>query len=263
MSGHRPRKRFGQHFLHDPAVIQHIVDAIDPAADDIVVEIGPGEGVLTRPLAARCRELHMLEIDRDLVLERQQEFAGQASVTVHETDALAFDICSLAGHGKKLKLAGNLPYNVSTPLLFHCLKALPCIRDMHFMLQKEVVDRLVARPGTKAYGRLSIMTQALCDTESLFDVGPGAFRPPPKVQSSVVRLVPRTEPLIPSDRLPALEQLTQLVFSQRRKTLRKILQGRVSADQLESIGIDPARRPETLSIEEFGKLLDLVSPNAT
>lgn len=259
MSSHRPRKRFGQHFLHDAGVINRIIDAIQPGQQDLVVEVGPGEGVLTHQLVQRCGRLHALEIDRDLAAALQQHYSDQATVTIHQVDALKFDLCSIAGADQAIRLVGNLPYNVSTPLLFHFMRHARCVVDMHFMLQKEVVDRLVARPGNKIYGRLSVMIQMLCDTEQLFDIGPGAFRPPPKVWSAVVRLRPRSQPLISQPQVPVMEQLTQQVFSQRRKTLRKSLQGRVTAEALEQRGIDSSRRPETLTLEEFVVLLDLYS----
>lgn len=259
MSSHRPRKRFGQHFLHDTGVINRIIDAIQPREQDLVVEVGPGEGVLTHRLAERCGSLHALEIDRDLAAALQHHYQGRSTVTIHQVDALKFDLCSIAQANQTIRLVGNLPYNVSTPLLFHFMRHASCIDDMHFMLQKEVVDRLVAKPGNKIYGRLSVMIQMLCDTEQLFDIGPGAFRPPPKVWSAVVRLRPRSRPLINLQQVTTMEQLTQQVFSQRRKTLRKSLQGRVSAEALEQHGIDSSRRPETLTLEEFVVLLDLYS----
>jgi len=258
MDAHRPRKRFGQHFLHDPYVIDRIRDAVHLSAGDIVVEIGPGEGVLTRQLANHCRRLHVVEIDRDLAERLRQLYTGDETVVVHEQDALDFDLCSVVEDGLPVRVVGNLPYNISTPILFHCLRRLPCVRDMHFMLQKEVVDRLAAGPGSKTYGRLSVITQLLCEVESLFDVGPGAFRPPPRVWSSVVRVTPRKQPLIGLDRVPAMEQLTQLLFSQRRKTLRRILGHRISAEQMQAIGIDAMRRPETLALQEFVKLATIL-----
>jgi 16S rRNA (adenine1518-N6/adenine1519-N6)-dimethyltransferase len=237
---HRPRKRFGQHFLHDKGVIERIVQAINPQANDIIVEIGPGEGVLTHRLSADCKQFHAIEIDRDLANSLEQHYAHDSRVQIHLGDALKVDICSLTSPGEKVRLVGNLPYNVSTPLLFHFMRHIGCVHDMHFMLQKEVVDRIVATPGNKSYGRLSIMMQMLCHVESLFDIGPGAFRPPPKVWSAVVRLQPRQHPLISEDMIPVLEQFGQRLFSQRRKTLRKILQGSVSVETLESLGIpDP------------------------
>lgn len=255
---HRPRKRFGQHFLHDKGVIDRIIHAVNPLTTDTIVEIGPGEGVLTHRLSAGCGRLHAIEIDRDLAALLTQHYADDSRVQIHQADALKVDICALAAKGESLRLVGNLPYNVSTPLLFHFMRQASCIRDMHFMLQKEVVERLVAAPGGKSYGRLSIMTQLLCHVESLFDIGPGAFRPPPKVWSAVVRLQPRQQPLITREQMGALEQLTQRLFSQRRKTLRKILQGSLTADMLEAAGIESSRRPETLGLEEIVTLLGML-----
>lgn len=251
MDRHQPRKRFGQHFLHDPYVIDRIDNAIHLSSDDVVVEIGPGEGVLTGKLAGHCRQLHVVEIDRDLAHRLRDKYAGDRTVSVHEQDVLTFDLCAIDANQGAVRVVGNLPYNISTPILLHCLRQLPCVRDMHFMLQKEVVDRLAAQPGTKTYGRLSVIAQLLCEVEALFDVGPGAFRPPPKVWSSVVRLTPRATPLIALDKVAEVEQLTQLLFSQRRKTLRRILNQRLTAEQLQAIGIDAMRRPETLALEEI------------
>jgi len=256
---HRPRKRFGQHFLHDQGVIRRIVDAIHLQANDVVVEVGPGKGVLTQQLVPRCAHLHALEIDRDLVAALTTYYAGNPAVTIHETDALKFDLCSIGTSETGIRLVGNLPYNISTPLLFHFMRHLRCIRDMHFMLQKEVVDRLVAKPGNKNYGRLSVMIQVLCEADSLFDIGPGAFRPPPKVWSSVVRLVPRATPLIEPGKIGVLEKLVQQAFSQRRKTLRKSLQGMIAAETMRAHGIDDGRRPETLTLAEFVLLAGLVA----
>ena len=255
---HRPRKRFGQHFLHDRGVIERIVRAINPQPTDTIVEIGPGEGVLTHPLVPQCKQFHAIEIDRDLAASLVTHYNQDPHVLIHQGDALKVDICSLAQPDEKIRLVGNLPYNVSTALLFHFMRHINCIEDMHFMLQKEVVDRIVASPGSKSYGRLSILIQMLCDVESLFDIGPGAFRPPPKVWSAVIRLQPRQQPLIGKEKIRALEQFGQGLFSQRRKTLRKILQGSISVDALESLGIDSSRRPETLALEEIVALLDLL-----
>lgn len=255
---HRPRKRFGQHFLHDKGVIDRIIHAVNPLTTDTIVEIGPGEGVLTHRLSAGCGRLHAIEIDRDLAALLTQHYADDSRVQIHQADALKVDICALAAKGESLRLVGNLPYNVSTPLLFHFMRQASCIRDMHFMLQKEVVDRMVAEPGSKRYGRLSIAVQMLCTVESLLDIGPGAFRPPPKVWSAVVRLQPRQQPLIDQAKFRVLEKFGQQLFSQRRKTLRKILRDTISVEQLEKLGIDSSRRPETLTLDEIVSLLDYV-----
>jgi 16S rRNA (adenine1518-N6/adenine1519-N6)-dimethyltransferase len=235
----RPRKRFGQHFLHDPAVLKRIVDAIDPAPSDVVVEIGPGEGALTRPLLERLDRLTVIEIDRDLIAKLDAD-----GLKVVAADALEFDFATLAAG---LRIVGNLPYNISTPLLFHLARYANRVRDMHFMLQKEVVDRMVARPSTPDYGRLSVMLQVRFAMQKLFDVGPGAFRPPPKVDSAVVRLVPLGAP--PECDMAALERIVRGAFSARRKTLRNALPLR--PPQYAELGLDPRLRPENLSPADY------------
>jgi 16S rRNA (adenine1518-N6/adenine1519-N6)-dimethyltransferase len=248
-----PRKRFGQHFLHDRQIVDRIVAAIDPRAGDRMVEIGPGEGVLTAPLLELVDRLDVVEIDRDLAraLRERGEWGGR--VTVHETDALRFDFATLAEHDL-LRVVGNLPYNISTPLLFHLLDQRDCIHDMHFMLQREVVDRIVAAPGSGTYGRLSVMVQACCETASLFRVAPGAFRPPPRVESAVVRLRPRTTSLVQADHEPAFAAIVHDAFTARRKTLRNALRRQLSTEQIEAAGVDPAVRAETLPVEAFVSL---------
>jgi len=241
-SSHRPRKRFGQHFLHDPGVVRRIVAAIAPAADDFIVEIGPGEGVLTRPLAARAGRLEAVEIDRDLAAALAAE-----GIKVHVADALEFDFGRLAPGAR---IVGNLPYNISTPLLFHLARYAQRLRDLHFMLQREVVERMVAQPSTPAYGRLSVMLQARFRMQKLFRVAAGAFRPPPKVESAVVRLVPLAEPL---DR--GVERFADVVrgaFSARRKTLRNALG--LAPEDFAALGIDPRLRPENLSPQDYARI---------
>lgn len=238
-SSHRPRKRFGQHFLHDAAVVRRIVDAVAPSADDFVVEIGPGEGVLTRPLAERAARLEVIEIDRDLAAALAAE-----RIKVHVADALAFDFGQLP---QGVRIVGNLPYNISTPLLFHLARFADRLRDLHVMLQREVVERMVAAPSTPAYGRLSVMLQARFSMHKLFRVAAGAFRPPPQVESAVVRLVPLAEPL---DRDAAgFAELVRRAFSARRKTLRNALG--LAAEELAALGIDPGLRPENLSPADY------------
>ena len=236
-TSHRPRKRFGQHFLHDPRVLARIVDAVSPAPDDFIVEIGPGEGALTRPLLERVRTLQAIEVDRDLAAALR-ELPG---LTVHEGDALEFDY---AAFPQGMRLVGNLPYNISTPLLFHLSRYADRVRDMHFMLQKEVVERMVAAPSTADYGRLSVALQARFRMEKLFNVAPGAFRPPPKVDSAVVRMLPLEK------RLQIDEDLLRRAFSARRKQLRNALPGVDFA----RAGIDPALRPENLSPEDYARI---------
>jgi 16S rRNA (adenine1518-N6/adenine1519-N6)-dimethyltransferase len=254
MSTPYAKKRFGQHFLHDRGIVMRIVDAFAPQCIDTVVEIGPGPGVLTRELAGRVAELHAVEIDSDLVLPLAQEFAAAPTVTIHEADALTFDYCALDRAGHKLRLIGNLPYNISTPLLFHLFGQSQCISDMLFMLQKEVVDRLCAVPGSKDYGRLSVMAQWQCRIERQLNVSPGAFRPPPKVESSVVRLAPYEKPPVTVADPDRFALLVKTAFAQRRKTLRNSLKEMVDSDTMIRLGIDPTRRPETLSVAEFASL---------
>jgi len=233
-TSHRPRKRFGQHFLHDPRVLAHLVEVLSPSRDDFVVEIGPGEGALTYRLLDKVGRLEAIEIDRDLA-------ARLDKVKVHVADALEFDY-SVFPRG--VRLVGNLPYNISTPLLFHLARYAERVRDMHFMLQLEVVERMVAQPSTPAYGRLSVALQARFRMQKLFKVGKGAFRPPPKVESAVVRLEPLSEPLAVN------EDLLRRAFSARRKTLRNALPGIDFA----ALGIDPRLRPENLSPADYARL---------
>ena len=242
---HQARKRFGQHFLADRGVVEDIVDAIDPRPDEALVEIGPGLGALTLPLLARCEKLTVVELDRDLAARLRHNPA----LEVIESDALKLDFAALAaGRAHKLRLVGNLPYNISTPILFHLLPAADLVQDQHFMLQKEVVDRMAAAPATKAYGRLSVMLQWRYHIESLFDVPPHAFEPPPRVDSSLVRMLPWPEPAALDAAL--LEELVQVAFSQRRKLLRHTL-GR----WLEARGwggeFDVQRRAEEVPVAGF------------
>jgi len=253
MKEHRARKRFGQHFLHDRGVIGRIVAALAPQPEDRIVEIGPGTGALTRPLLTRIAHLDAVELDRDLIARLQSEFPAD-KLTLHSADALKFDFCRLAQTGHKLRLVGNLPYNISTPLLFHLLDQAPCIQDMLFMLQKEVATRLGAAPGGKDYGRLSVMIQYRCAVEKLFDVASGAFTPPPQVDSSVVRLVPHAAPPVAVHDPDKFAHLVQTAFASRRKVLRNTLKNFLRAEQILALGIDPTRRAETLSLAEFAVL---------
>ena len=245
MKQHRARKRFGQHFLVDLGVIDAIVRAIAPGKDDTIVEIGPGLGAMTEPLARAAGELHLVELDRDLAAALRDRWAGDAHVTVHEADALSFDFTSL---GNGLRVVGNLPYNISTPLLFHLLGQRAAIRDMHFMLQREVAERLAAEPGTKARGRLSVGIQHRFAVEPLFDVPPESFAPPPKVFSTVVRLTPR--PAAAESAAPErLEAVVRLAFASRRKRLGNALKP-LGLDWV-ALGIDERLRPADLSVAEF------------
>ncbi len=253
---HRPRKRFGQNFLHDPGVIGRIVASIAARPGDRLVEIGPGLGALTRELLPLVGAMDVVELDRDLIPKLQAACTG-GELRVHSADALKFDFCTLA-EDAPLRVVGNLPYNISTPLLFHLLEQSRCIRDMHFMLQKEVVDRLAAQPGTSDYGRLGIMVQYHCRVERLFTVPPGAFYPPPKVYSAIVRLVPHEHPPVEVQSVQTLSQVVAQAFSQRRKTLRNTLKPLVAGSEIEALGIDPGRRPETLTLAEFALLTNAV-----
>lgn len=251
MPGHRARKRFGQHFLTDPGVIDAILRSIHATKDDVVVEIGPGQGAITAALAASAGHLHAVELDRNLAARLRRQYDGVTNVTIHEADALAFDFASL---GDRLRIVGNLPYNISTPLLFHLLKSRDQIIDMHFMLQKEVVDRMAASPGSKAYGRLGIMLSCHLNIESLFDVDRSAFDPPPEVMSAVVRLDPLPPGSFRIDDEALLSRIVTSAFMKRRKTIRNALRDVVEIDDLEMVGIDPGLRPEQISIAEYVEL---------
>jgi 16S rRNA (adenine1518-N6/adenine1519-N6)-dimethyltransferase len=248
---HRPRKRFGQHFLADPAVIDAILNAVHATADDVIVEIGPGQGAITDTLARQAGHLHAVELDRDLAARLRKRYADTPNVTVHEADALQFDFGAI---GERLRIVGNLPYNISTPLLFHLLDYRDHIVDMHFMLQKEVVDRMAAMPGSKAYGRLGIMLGCHLQVEPLFDVPPEAFDPPPEVNSAVVRLDPLPAGTFQIDNEAALSALVAKAFMQRRKTLRNALRDAVSPGDFEAVGIDPGLRPEQVAIADYIRL---------
>ena len=250
----RARKRFGQHFLHDPAVIARIVAAIALQPGDAAVEIGPGRGALTSQLLAAAGRLDAVEIDRDLAAELSARFAAQPHFTLHEQDALEMDWRSLALlRGTRLRVVGNLPYNISTPLLFRLLRDAGSILDMHFMLQKEVVDRILAPPGSRTYGRLTVMLAPLARAVRVLEVGAGAFQPPPQVSSAMVRLT--VEPSPPEwARTPLYATLVTAAFGQRRKTLRNALGGLLDASQISALGIDPGARAEVLAPEQFGAL---------
>ena len=260
MKTHQPRKRFGQHFLTDQALINRLVNAIAPKSDQILVEIGPGEGALTSALLDEIPHLHAVELDRDLISSLEQRYSPER-LTLHAGDALKFDFATLAEPGKQLRIVGNLPYNISTPVIFHLLEHTPQLQDMHFMLQKEVVDRLIASPGGGDWGRLSIMVQYHCQADFLFSVPPEAFRPPPRVNSAVVRLIPhaqietqtQTQPPTAQD-YPLFCRMVTQVFSQRRKTLKNGLKSFLDASTIQAVGIDPGLRPEQLSVADFVSL---------
>jgi 16S rRNA (adenine1518-N6/adenine1519-N6)-dimethyltransferase len=248
----RPKKRLGQHFLTDRHYLQRIVEAIAPAPDDAMLEIGPGPGALTERLATVVRALHVVEIDRELAAALRERFSPEA-VAVHEGDALDFDLATLPAN---LRVVGNLPYNVSTPLLFHVAAFAPRIRDCVFMLQKEVVDRMVAEPDTPEYGRLSVMLQYRFAMDACLRVPPGAFTPPPKVDSAVVRMAPLREGRVVAKDEALFERIVLGAFTQRRKTLRNAVRGLVEPEAFARAGIDPVRRGETLGVAEFVALAD-------
>jgi 16S rRNA (adenine1518-N6/adenine1519-N6)-dimethyltransferase len=252
---HLPRRRFGQNFLTDRSVIDRIVAAIAPRAGDVIVEIGPGLGALTGPMLELIDRLHVIEIDRDIVARLEREFPRDRLV-VHSGDALEFDFAAL---GSKLRLVGNLPYNISTPLLFHVADQGSIVRDGHFMLQKEVVDRMVAEPGGGEYGRLSVALQYRFAMEKLFEVPPESFRPAPKVQSAVVRLSPHDPLPHPARDEALLADLVRRAFTQRRKTLRNALANYLSTAELGDLGIDPGARPETLDVAAWVRAADFVA----
>lgn len=255
---HRPRKRFGQHFLAAPSIVAAIVAAVAPRAGDRMVEIGPGRGALTHALLERLEHLYAIEIDRDLVARLRAEFAP-ARLTVYEGDALEFDFSAL---GPQLRVVGNLPYNISTPLLFRLARHAGAIRDIHVMLQREVVERMLAAPATAAYGRLSVMLQYRFRMERVLAVPAGAFRPAPRVESVVVRMVPHAPLPHPARDETLLASVVRVAFSQRRKTLRNALGGVVGAEALAALGIAPGARAETLAVEQFVRIANALAAGA-
>jgi 16S rRNA (adenine1518-N6/adenine1519-N6)-dimethyltransferase len=255
---HQARKRFGQNFLHDPNVIGRILRAINPQPGDALIEIGPGLGALTLPLLAAIGQLTVIEIDRDLVPLLRETCGEHPGLTIIQADALKVDYATLAPTGGKLRLIGNLPYNISTPLLFHLLKFADRVQDMYFMLQKEVVERMCADPGTEAYGRLTVTLAARAQCDWLFHVGPGAFNPAPKIDSAVVRLVPRP-PAFEIRDFKTFDRVVTAAFGQRRKTLANGLKGLIDADSIRAIGIDPGIRAERLAPEAFARLANQVA----
>lgn len=256
MASHTPRRRFGQNFLVDDAVIAGILAAIAPQPDDLIVEIGPGLGALTGPLLAIVKHLHVIEIDRDIVAQLKQDYPPR-QLTIHEGDALKFYFPAL---GSKLRVIGNLPYNISTPILFHLAQCAPCLRDIHVMLQKEVVERMVAQPSTSDYGRLSVMLQHQFDMEKVLDVPAEAFRPAPKVESAVVRMLPRS-PVTTCD-VALLARVVAKAFGQRRKTLRNALKGVLDAEDFVALGLDPRARAENLAVADFVRAANYLADRA-
>ncbi|RDS84435.1 16S rRNA (adenine(1518)-N(6)/adenine(1519)-N(6))-dimethyltransferase RsmA [Dyella monticola] len=252
----RPKKSFGQHFLHERRYIERIVAAISPRPEDFLVEIGPGEGALTFPLLAAAGKLTAIELDTDLIPRLQAQAAGAGELSIVHADVLKVDFTAMAHRAgmSHLRVAGNLPYYISSPILFHCIEHAAAITDMHFMLQKEVVDRMAAEPGSKVYGRLSVMLQLACRVEPLFDVPPGAFRPPPKVDSSVVRLVPLAADARHDADPARVYAIVKAAFAQRRKTLSNALRQLMDADAIRLADVDPKARAETLAPMDFVRL---------
>ncbi len=259
---HRARKRFGQNFLVDNTVIHHIVDGIQPQPDDLMLEIGPGLGAMTKPLLSHLNHLHVIELDRDIIpkLINNCVFSDNANklkLIIHQKDVLKFDFLDFhqqQNTNKQLRIVGNLPYNISTPVLFLLLRCRHLILDMHFMLQKEVVDRIVASPGIKNYGRLSVMLQTFCETQSLLEVPPSAFQPSPKVNSAILRLQPKRQFEDKITDFTQYESLVRQAFSQRRKTLKNTLKGLCTTRQIEHAGLLPSQRAEELTIKDFVNL---------
>ena len=256
MHQHRARKRFGQNFLHDAGVIHRILRAIHAREDDRLLEIGPGQGALTEGLLASGAQLDVIELDLDLIPILQARFGDNPRFRLNQGDALKFDFARLQAAPGSLRVVGNLPYNISTPLIFHLLDNAALIRDMHFMLQKEVVERLAAEPGSGDWGRLSIMVQYHCRVEHLFNVGPGAFNPAPKVDSAIVRLVPHAQLPHPARDHRLLERVVREAFNQRRKTLRNTLKGLLDSEAITAAGVDGSLRPEQLDLAAFVRLAD-------
>jgi len=256
MSQHRARKRFGQNFLHDGNVIDQIIDAIYPHKSQRVVEIGPGLGALTFPLLKLTKSLDVIEIDRDLVAYLHKHQPANHALTIHNCDALKVDLKKQLQlkNDERVRLVGNLPYNISTPLIFHLISQIDHVQDMHFMLQKEVVDRMTAPPGSKTYGRLSVMLAYSCQAESLFRVGPGSFDPAPKVDSAIVRLIPHPQAPFAIGSPERFADIVQTAFGQRRKTLRNNLKTLLDETAITAAGVNPQARPEQISPAEFGQL---------
>jgi 16S rRNA (adenine1518-N6/adenine1519-N6)-dimethyltransferase len=260
--GHLARKRFGQNFLNDQFVIESIVSAINPQKGQALVEIGPGLGALTEPVGERLDALTVVELDRDLAARLQTHPFLAPKLTIYQQDAMTMDFAELAKkQGQALRVFGNLPYNISTPLMFHLFSYTDAIADMHFMLQKEVVNRLVAGPGTKAYGRLSVMAQYYCKVIPVLEVPPGAFTPPPKVDSAVVRLVPHATLPHPVKALNILNRITTAAFNQRRKTLRNSLGNLFSLETLAELGVDSALRAENVSVAQYCLMANFLAEN--
>lgn len=258
-TSHRARKRFGQNFLRDQQVIDRIIESIEPNEDDHIVEIGPGQGALTQQLAASGARLDCVELDRDLANHLHRQFKDFENVSIHQQDILKFALEDLTDRAQSLRIIGNLPYNISTPVLFHLLKSHELIRDMTFMLQLEVVQRLAAGVGDKNYGRLGLMLQYFCRVEHLFNVPASAFSPQPKVNSAIVRLTPHAEPPRRAKDVGCLQIVVRTAFNQRRKTLKNSLKTLISEEKLKELGLDCNLRPENLSLDDYIVISDAVS----
>lgn len=254
MSDFRPRKRFGQHFLTDTNILQKIIRTIHPTEKDHMVEIGPGQGALTRYLVPAVGKLDAIEIDRDLITYLTDQFRNFPQFVLHQSDILKFDVGKLTDVPHSLRIVGNLPYNISTPLLFHLFDFAPLIIDIHVMLQKEVADRITAKVGGSNYGRLSVMTQYFCHCEHLFDVSAQCFSPPPQVESTVIRLTPYQTRPQNADNLELFSEIVKQAFNMRRKTIRNSLKKFFSADELQALDIDPQKRPQELTLAEYIRL---------
>ena len=256
--GHQAKKRFGQNFLHNDAVISDIIDAINPEPGENLIEIGPGLGALTEPVIERAGKLSVVELDRDLAHRLRHHPFLANDLTIYETDALKFDFSQLADEDQPLRIFGNLPYNISTPLIFHLLSFKDKVQDMHFMLQKEVVERMAAGPNCKAYGRLSIMTQYQCQVLPVMEIGPEAFKPAPKVDSAIVRLIPHANISNPVKDINALNTVCLTAFNQRRKTIRNSFKKLITLEQLSKLDIDANLRPENLCLDQYIKLANFI-----
>ncbi|MFT4199094.1 MAG: 16S rRNA (adenine(1518)-N(6)/adenine(1519)-N(6))-dimethyltransferase RsmA [Pseudoxanthomonas sp.] len=252
------KKQLGQHFLHERAYIDRIVQAVNPQPGEQLVEIGPGQGAITFPLLKKHGELTVIEYDRDLIFPLSEAARAYGRLEIIHKDVLRVDFTALAGEGR-IRLVGNLPYNLSSPILFHALDHAAAIADMVFMLQKEVVDRMAAGPGSKVYGRLSVMLQACCEVQPLFVVPPGAFRPPPKVDSAVVRLLPRAPARVDVDDQAVFAEVVRAAFGQRRKTLRNALSGVCDAALIEAAQLRPDARAEQIEVAGFVRLANLAA----
>ncbi|MFD2176447.1 16S rRNA (adenine(1518)-N(6)/adenine(1519)-N(6))-dimethyltransferase RsmA [Veronia pacifica] len=259
--GHRARKRFGQNFLNDPYIIDGIVSAINPLPGQNLVEIGPGLGALTEPVARETDKLNVVELDRDLAERLRHHPELSHKLNIYQGDAMKFDFASLSSEQNPLRIFGNLPYNVSTPLMFHLFSFAGAVQDMHFMLQKEVVNRLAAGPGTKAYGRLTVMAQYYCKVVPVLEVPPSAFKPAPKVDSAVVRLIPHKTLPHPVNNMKWLDRVCRDGFNQRRKTVRNCYKALIDGDTLESLGINPTMRPENLTLAQFVAMANWLDEN--